>query len=107
MSQQILRNLISWFKSIQGHTSIMHPCTFRKQTENEGQRTVPHEVTVPMNEKSMEDWCNFEQSPKRGSPNSDVSVDAVSDGDILDSESVQINVKYSAVTVIQNAINCP
>lgn len=54
----------------------------------------------------MEDWYNFEQSPKRGSPNCDVSADAVSDEDILDSESVQINVKYSAVTVIQNAIHC-
>jgi len=41
-----------------------------------------------MNGKSTEDWCNFEQSPKRGSPNFDVSADAVSDGDILDSETV-------------------
>jgi hypothetical protein len=32
-------------------------------------QTVPHEVIAPVNGESMEDWCNFGQSPKHGSPN--------------------------------------
>lgn len=76
------------YKGIQPLCIPAHNLHLQKQPENEGQRTVPHEVTAPMNGKSMEDWCNFEQSPKHGSPNFDVSADAVSDGDILDSETV-------------------
>jgi len=81
--------LVQEYTRAYSHYASLHiVCTFSKQPENEDQITVPHEVTAPMNGKSMEDWCNFEQSPKRGSPNFAVSADAVSDGDILDSETV-------------------
>lgn len=85
---QIDQLVLEYTRAYSHYASLHIVGTFTKQPENEGQRTVPHEVKAPVNGKSKEDWCNFEQSPKRGSPNFDVSADAVSDGDILDSEIV-------------------
>jgi len=54
----------------------------------EGSRNVPHEATAPVSGGSMEDWCNFGQSPTHESPNFDVSADAVFDAGTLDSGTV-------------------
>jgi hypothetical protein len=67
----------------------------------EGRRIVPHEVVAPGNGGNKEDSYNFGLSPKHGSPNFDVSTDAVFDGGTLGSEnSAKLNIRNSEVTAI-------
>jgi hypothetical protein len=51
------------------HNIIHRTALSESNLKVEDIQIVPHEVKAPVNGGSMEDWCNFGQSPKHGSPN--------------------------------------